>query len=336
MNILITGVSGEVGFSLVNKLSQKANHKIFGLDLKQPDNRILSKLTYFFQGSILDKAMVEVSFAKYDFDVIFHLAAILSTSAEKNPMEAYDVNVGGTLNLLESTTAWSIRREKRIKFIFPSSIAVYGLSSLSEKKKAKKVKENEFTKPITMYGINKLFCEHFGEYFSKNYRLLDSLDRSHLVDFRAIRFPGLISADTIPTGGTSDYGAEMLHSAAQKKAYVCYVRPDTQIPFMVMPDAVKSLINLMKTPINNITQKVYNVSGFSVSAKEIEKKVKKFYSDFTITYDSQPQRQLIVDSWPLDIDDSKAKRDWGWSSDYDFDKAFDEYLIPAISKKYQV
>lgn len=333
MNILITGVSGEVGFELVSQISG-GDHKVYGLDLREPQSEILAKLTHFYQGSILDRGLIEVCFAKHEFDVIFHLAAVLSSASEKNPTEAFDINVGGTLNLLEPTTAWSLKNKKRIKFMFPSSVAVYGVGSLQEKKKYKKVKESECLSPITMYGVNKLACENLGNYFSSGYRLLDESNRNNLLDFRCLRFPGLISANTVPAGGTSDFAPEMLHAAAQSKPYNCFVRSDTQIPFLIMPEAVKSLITLMKTPYKKLTQRAYNVSGFSVSAKEIEKKVKKFFPKAQVNYDPNLNRQKIVDSWPMDLDDSKAKKDWAWKADFDFNRAFEEYLLPAITKRY--
>ncbi len=154
------------------------------------------------------------------------------------------------------------------------------------------------------------------------------------IDFRCIRFPGLISAVTIPTGGTSDYGPEMLHHAAQGLPYNCFVRPDTCLPFMVMPDAIKSLLDLEAAPRENLSQLVYNVTSFSLSAEEISEIAKKSFPQTQVTFNPHPSRQTIVDSWPADIDDLAARRDWGWQPDYDQNRAFDEYLIPAIKQRY--
>lgn len=183
-----------------------------------------------------------------------------------------------------------------------------------------------------MYGINKLYCEHLGIYFSTNYRQL--ITNNHHLDFRCVRFPGLISADTIPSGGTSDYAPEMLHAAAQGKDYACFVRPDSKIHFMAMPDAIDALLSLTKVPKKDLSRLVYNIAGFSASAEEIEKIVKKHYPNTNISYEIDSARQKIVDSWSEDVDDSEAQKDWGWKAKFNFQKAFGEYLIPKIQEKY--
>jgi nucleoside-diphosphate-sugar epimerase len=203
------------------------------------------------------------------------------------------------------------------------------------KGKRLKVKEGEFLNPITIYGVSKLACENLGNYFSKNYRLLGEIDRENLIDFRCIRFPGLLSPDTVPSGGTSDYGPEMVHAAAQGKSYECFVRPDSTIPFMAMADAADILIKLAEAPKKDLQSCVYNVAGFCVSAEEIANEVKKFFPKFNVTYKINPERQRIVDSWPIDVDDTNAQRDWGWKKKYDFEKTFSEYLVPKIKERYK-
>ena len=206
--------------------------------------------------------------------------------------------------------------KKSIKFLFPSSIAAHG-------------------DPITVYGISKKACEDLGKYYSKNYKLLDNkLNRKFLVNFRSVRFPGLLSPDTLPSGGTSDYGPEMLHAAAQDKKYECFVRPNTMIPFMAMVDATKILYKLLQTPKSKLTQVVYEVSGFSVSAKEIENKIKKEFSSLKVTYKINEERQRIVDSWPKRVGSEKATKDWGYKLEYNFEKTFSDYLIPKVKKRY--
>jgi nucleoside-diphosphate-sugar epimerase len=273
--------------------------------------------------------------AEYDITTIYHLASILSTKAEYNPETAYKINVEGTLNLLRLGVELSTWQGSSVKFIYPSSIAVYGLPDLEIKKQEGKIKEWMRCTPITMYGCNKLYCENLGKYYTHYYRQLAKDRSSHSIDFRCIRFPGLISAETIPSGGTSDYGPEMLHSAARGEPYACFVRPDTRIPFMVMPDAIKSLLMLADAPRESLTQSVYNVTSFSPSAKDIYDIVKQAYPDADITFDVHPQRQRIVDSWPEDCDDSAAAHDWGWKPDYDMQRSFDEYLLPAIRELYK-
>jgi threonine 3-dehydrogenase len=156
-----------------------------------------------------------------------------------------------------------------------------------------------------------------------------------MLDFRAIRFPGLISAFTLPSGGTSDYGPEMLHAAAQGKSYACFVREDTKISFMAMPDAIKSLMVLTEAPRQSLSHVVYNIAAFSLTAGEFRKRALRAFHGAQITFDPNPRRQGIVDSWPEDVDDSQARADWGWKPDYDVDAFFDHYFIPEIKKRYK-
>ena len=186
-----------------------------------------------------------------------------------------------------------------------------------------------------MYGINKLYCELLGTYYSKHYKLLEPRPETVFLDFRCLRFPGIISALTLPTGGTSDYAPEMIHSAAKGEGYESFVRADTAIPFMVMPDAIKAITQLANAPKEKLTQEVYNVSAFSTTTEEIAKLVNNVFPDSSISYKPDPNRQKIVDSWPADIDDSKARSDWGWKPDHDINSAFKDYLIPEISNKYK-
>jgi threonine 3-dehydrogenase len=156
------------------------------------------------------------------------------------------------------------------------------------------------------------------------------------VDFRAVRFPGLISALTVPTGGTSDYAPEMIHAAAKGEPYACFVREDTRIPFMAMPDAVTALLQLAHAPQEVLTRSVYNVRAFSLTAGQIRDRVLQAFPTAQISFDqTDKKRQAIVDSWPADIDDSAARQDWGWRPEYNADKAFNEYLIPQIAQRYK-
>jgi nucleoside-diphosphate-sugar epimerase len=185
-----------------------------------------------------------------------------------------------------------------------------------------------------MYGCNKLYCEHLGRYYARYYKQLSADAHSGRVDFRGVRFPGLISAMTVPSGGTSDYGPEMLHAAAKGEPYPCFVRPDTRIPFMAMPDGVDALLQLAAAPRGNLTQAAYNVRAFNPSADEIREIVVTEFPQAEISYEVDERRQGIVDSWPEDVDDSAARRDWGFAPKYDLKRAFREYLMPAIRKRY--
>jgi len=223
---------------------------------------------------------------------------------------------------------------KPVKFIFPSSIAIYGLPGLAEKANFPEVREWEWNNPRTMYGSNKLYCEMLGIYYSEYFRQLAS-DRPVMLDFRSVRFPGLISAFTVPSGGTSDYGPEMLHAAAKGEPYPCFVRKDSRIPFMAMPDAVKALIDLAAAPREALSRRVYNVTSYSLSAGEFREWVLKYFPHADISFAPDTKRNDIVDSWPADLNDKNAREDWGWKPDYDIDRSFDEYLVPNIKLMYQ-
>lgn len=330
---LITGASGEIGHALIEKLAGNSSQEIVTVDL-QPLPASVASLTHHLQGDILDKALLSRLVSEYEIDTIYHLAALLSTRSEFKPEAAHKVNVEGTLGLLQLAAEQSDWRGKPVKFIFPSSIAAYGLPDLDTKANYAKVREWEWNYPRTIYGANKLYCEHLGIYYSKYYRQL-AVDRPVMLDFRSLRFPGLVSAFTVPSGGTSDYGPEMLHAAARFEPYACFVREDVCIPFMAMPDAVKSLLLLTQAPRDALSREVYNVTSFSLTAAEFRALVLKSFPDAQITFDPDLSRQNIVDSWPADLDDSAARRDWGWEPDYDINRSFDEYLVPNIRRRYE-
>lgn len=332
--ILITGANGEIGHGLITRISQENRARIVAIDVKPLDDCLMSLCEKFILGDILDNMLLGRLIAEYDVSSIFHLASILSTKAEYQPETAHKINVEGTINLLRLGVEISQWQGKPVKFIYPSSIAVYGLPNLQTKQSEGKLKEYQWCDPITMYGCNKIYCEHLGRYYSRHYRQIAKDPIKNSIDFRCLRFPGLISADTVPTGGTSDYGPEMLHCAAQGIPYECFVREDTRIPFMAMPDAVKALLMLEAVPVTNLTQLCYNVSSYSPTAGDIYRYVVEAFPDAQISYSVHPQRQTIVDSWPADVDDSPARKDWGWNPDYDMDRSFREYLIPAIKTRY--
>jgi nucleoside-diphosphate-sugar epimerase len=333
--ILITGANGEIGHGLVASLAERSPVQIVALDLHAPDTTIQERCHRVIIGDIADLALLDNLVATYDFDVVYHLAALLSTKSERQPRLANRVNVDGTLNLLEMTVSQARQQERDIKFIYPSSIAVYGLPDLASKQRAGKVREDDWCEPRTMYGINKLYCERLGRYYEHYYRQLDAQVLGGRLDFRSLRFPGLISAVTVPTGGTSDFAPEMLHASAEGRPYACFVREDTRIPFMAMPDAIKALLDLEAAPRTALSRKVYNVGSFNPSAGEIHARVQRAFPQGQITFAPDLKRQGIVDSWPVDVDDSAARRDWGWQPEFNEDKAFSEYLIPAVRARYQ-
>jgi nucleoside-diphosphate-sugar epimerase len=330
--ILITGACGEIGQALVQQLAAADPEMILTLDLDDIPADLAGHV-HHIKGSITDKSLLDRLVSEYEIDVIFHLAALLSTRAEYSPTAAHEVNVEGTLMLLELAAEQSQWRGRPVQFIYPSSIAAYGMPDLETKAEHARVREWEWNYPSTMYGANKLYGELLGTYFSRHYKQLAEKEPVK-IDFRSVRFPGLISAFTVPSGGTSDYGPEMLHAAAQGQPYACFVRPDSTIPFMAMPDGVKALLDLANAPREALTRTVYNVAAFSLSAEEFSRQVLAAFPDAQISFDPHAKRQAIIDSWPADVDDSAARADWGWSPDYAVQRAFEEYLVPNIRERY--
>ena len=331
--VLITGAGGEVGQALIRRLAEEGEMHLLALDVKALPPDVAEHVT-FVQGDLLDTHLLTRIVSEYEIDVIFHLAALLSTRSEITPEMAHQVNVEGTLGLLRLAAEQSQWRNQAIQFIFPSSIAVYGMPDRESKNLFTRVREFEWNQPVTMYGCNKLYCEMLGSYFSRHYRQL-AATRAVTVDFRCVRFPGLLSALTLPSGGTSDYGPEMIHAAAKGEPYRCFVREEARIPFMAMPDAVRALLMLARAPLPKLTREVYNVTAFSLSAAQIRDRVAAAFPGSRITFEPDLKREGIIDTWPANIDDSAAVMDWGWSPEYSADRAFDEYLFPMVRRRYQ-
>jgi len=333
--VLITGACGEIGHGLITRLSEARSQSIITLDLNPLDAELVPRVQRHILGSILDPQALDRILVEYEIDRIFHLAAVLSTRSEFAPVTAHRVNVEGTMALLDFAQKQGESHGRAVLFLYPSSIAAYGLPSLEVKMRAGKVKEDEYNQPTTMYGCNKLYCEQLGRYYARHYKQLAAETLSGKVDFRCLRFPGLISAMTLPSGGTSDYASEMIHAAAQGEPYPCFVRPDTRIPFMAMPDGVEALLQLAAAPRQRLTRTVYNVGAFNPSEEEIRTIVQRAFPAAEISTQVHGKRQGILDTWPADVDDSAARRDWDFRPRYDLQQAFQEYLIPTIRKRYQ-
>lgn len=331
--VLITGAGGEIGHALVRGLAER-DSRIITLDVNPLDAVVAPFVQREFTGSITDINLLDRILAEFEVDCVFHLAALLSTRSEFTPVTAHHVNVEGTLNLLEFAQKQGESHGRPVVFVYPSSIATYGLPDLETKTRAGRLREHEYQHPTTMYGCNKLYCEQLGRYYARFYKQLSAESQAGRVDFRCVRFPGLISAMTVPSGGTSDYAPEMIHAAAKGEPYECFVRPDARIPFMAMPDGVEALLALAAAPKAALTRTAYNLGAFNPSAQEIFDVVRAAFPDATIGWRTDEKRQGIVDSWPADVDDSAARRDWGFAPAYDFTRAFSEYLIPTIRARY--
>jgi nucleoside-diphosphate-sugar epimerase len=292
--VLITGASGEIGHGLIESLAQDGRRPIITLDLKPLEAPQAALVAQQYAGSILDDQLLERILAEFEVDLVFHLAALLSTRGEFTPTTAHLVNVEGTIRMLEFAQKEGESHGRPVTFLYPSSIAAYGVPDLATKARVGKVGEDVWNVPTTMYGCNKLYCEHLGRYYARHYKQLAAETLSGRVDFRCVRFPGLISAQTVPSGGTSDYAPEMLHAAAQGEAYACFVRSDTRIPFLAMPDAVEALLRLAAAPREVLSRSVYNVGAFNPSAGEIRARVVAAFPGADITFEAPADRGLLA------------------------------------------
>jgi threonine 3-dehydrogenase len=331
--ILVTGAGGEIGHGLLTRLAA-SGRPIITLDVTPLDHTLAPLVTREFVGSITDTRLLDRMLVEFEVDLVFHLAALLSTRAEFAPTTAHHVNVEGTLNLLEFAQRQGESHGRQVTFVYPSSIAAYGIPDLNTKTSAGRVREDDFQHPTTMYGCNKLYCEQLGRYYALHYKQLAVDTAARRVDFRCARFPGLISAATVPSGGTSDYASEMIHAAAKGEHYACFVRPDTIIPFLAMPDAIDALLAIAQAPRDRLTRTAYNLGAFNPSAAEIRDVVLRAFPGAAIAYDVDLRRQAILDSWPAAVDDSAARADWSFRPIHDFASAFSDYLIPAIRQRY--
>jgi len=326
---LVTGSAGEMGHRLIPELYERG-FGIVSVDLRAPSPQLSGHCRESVDASILDDRAMHGLFAKYRFTHVFHLAAILSSKAEQDPGLAHRVNVEGTFALFRLCLQLAEETGVSPRLMFPSSIAVYGLPDARTKRRQGPVKESEWLVPSGMYGCNKLYCELIGNYLSS--RRLDG--GAPPLDFRSIRFPGLISADTLPSGGTTDYAPEMIHAAAQGKSYACFVSEETRLPFMTMPDSVDALLRLAEADVDRLSTRVYNIKAFSVSAGELREEVRRHFPGAEITFGPVASKQAIVDSWPEDVDDELARRDWGLAPRHGFAEALGDYLVPALRGRY--
>ena len=332
---LITGANGEIGHGLISALKENNSKNIVAMDLNKLDDSISRYCNEEITGNILDLDLINKLNNDYEFETIYHLAALLSTRAELSPQSAHDVNVGGTMNLLNLAYKQGLSRGTQINFFFPSSIAVYGLKNIKEKVSAGAIKENTYRNPYTIYGCNKLYCEHLGNYYANYYQRLNTEKYKSYIDFRSIRFPGIISSDTIPLAGTSDYIPDMLHSIGKGEPYNCFVRENTKIPFMTMPDAIGAIMQIMSVPQSNLNHFVYNIRSFAPTAKEFQKELITFFPEAKIKYEVNEKRQKMIDSWPEDTNDNAAKLDWNWQPQHSLESGLKDYLIPGVRKKYK-
>ena len=310
--ILIIGAGGQIGAVLTDAL-----RRVF-----QPDNVIASDLRDLGpqEGPVeilnaLDPLALEEVVKKWKVTQIYHLAAILSATGEKDPMKAWDINMRSLFNVLEIS-----RLRGLDKVYFPSSIAVFGREAAHTD-----TPQYEVLIPETVYGISKVAGENWANYYFRRYG----------VDVRSLRYPGIIGYQSMPGGGTTDYAVDIYHYAIQAKAYECFLSQDTSLPMLYMPDAIRATLELMEAPADSLTVRTsYNLSGMSFTPAEIAASIRRLMPNFRISY--QPDfRQAIADSWPASIDDSAARRDWGWKPEFDLD-AMTKDMLHHLAMQYHL
>jgi nucleoside-diphosphate-sugar epimerase len=296
-SILVIGACGQIGSELVPALRRAHGaFRVVAADRLPPDNGPL-KAGPYEQLDVLDRNRLGSLIERYDINQVYHLAATLSATGERNPQQAWNLNMQGLLNVLE------VAKEKKLARVFwPSSIAVFGPHPPNHG-----CPQDEPHDPTTVYGISKSAGEHWCRYYYEK----------HGVDTRSIRYPGLISHRTAPGGGTTDYAVDIFLRAAADQRYTCYLRPDTRLPMMYMPDAIRATLELMQAPLSALTVRgSYNLAAMSLTPAGLAAAITRYLPAFTIDY-APDARQAIADSWPGVIDDSTARRDWGWDHRYE-------------------
>ncbi len=307
--ILVIGASGQIGVELTLELRKiYGNANVIASDLRE-QNPLLEGTGPYVSLDVMNKEMLHVQVIRQGITQIYLLAAILSATGEKNPNLAWSLNMASLLNVLD------IAKEENLhKVYWPSSIAVFGPTSPKQN-----CPQQTIIEPTTVYGISKYAGEFWCNYYFNRYG----------VDVRSLRYPGLISYKSQPGGGTTDYAVEIFHAAKDKETYECFLQEDTYLPMMYMPDAIRSTIELMEADASSVKVRTsYNLSGMSFSPKEIFEEIKKHVPDFDIIY-KPDTRQQIANSWPQSIDDSVARKDWGWKEEYNLEgmvKDMLEYL----------
>ena len=313
--IIVTGAAGQIGSELTLALRRKYGRgNVLATDIKaQIDPRLRDSGPYKHL-DVLEGAAIAETIAGFSADTIFHMSAILSASGEKKPQLAWNVNLNGTFNVLEAA-----REHGLVRVFIPSSIAAFGPGT-----PRLNTPNDTVLKPKTMYGLTKVAGELLGDYYVKRYGL----------DVRGCRYPGIISHETPPGGGTTDYAIAIFFEAVKNKSYKCFLNETTRLPMMYMPDCLKATLDLMGADFSRLKHHAdFNVAAMSFSAGELAAEIKKHIPDFRIAYEPD-DRQAIADSWPESIDDSAAREEWGWKPDYDL-PAMTADMLKALQNRLQ-
>jgi nucleoside-diphosphate-sugar epimerase len=312
-NILITGAAGQIGSELAVRLRQKYGPaNVVVSDVVRPSGDLLAAGP-FEPLDVTDRAQIAAVIGKYDVDTIYHLAALLSATGEKNPQKAWDININGLYHILEAGRELGLTR-----IYTPSSIAVFGPATPRVA-----TPQDTVLDPSTMYGVTKVAGENLCNYYVRKYGL----------DVRGSRFPGIISHETLPGGGTTDYAVAIFYEAVRTGRYTCFLKEDTRLPMMYMPDCLKSVLDLMEADFSRLKHHAnFNLSSMSFSAGELAAEIRKRIPGFVCEY-APDFRQTIADSWPASIDDSAAREEWGWKPDYDLAAMTDD-MLKALSARH--
>uniref|UniRef100_A0A1X7VPN8 L-threonine 3-dehydrogenase, mitochondrial n=1 Tax=Amphimedon queenslandica TaxID=400682 RepID=A0A1X7VPN8_AMPQE len=311
--VLITGGMGQLGTGMAKIMRNKyGNDNVILSDIKKPTQEILSQGPYLY-ADVLDIKHLNSIVVNYGIDWVVHFSALLSAVGELNPRKALEVhtveflvfkNENKLLMLMGFTTLWSSSSFHKLRLFSPSTIGAFGPDS-------PKVLCPDLTimRPRTVYGVSKVHMELLGEYYSQ-----------HGLDFRSLRFPGVIGADTEPGGGTTDYAVHIFHSVAKTGHYSCFLKKDTRLPMIYIDDCLRAAVEFMEFPSEALTQRTYNVTAMSFSPEELVEEMKRYYPKMRVDYEPDERKQSIAESWPQVLDDIRARSDWGWKPDYDISR----------------
>jgi len=313
--ILLTGSSGQIGTELKRFLAQRfGESNVVGSDLREPDSNLLQKGP-FEHLDVTCRADMDRVIQAHDIDTVFHLAAILSAVGERKPQLAWKVNMDGLYNVLE------LSREHGCAVFVPSSIAAFGPTTPADG-----TPQDTIQRPTSMYGVTKVAGELLCDYYHQRFG----------VDVRGVRYPGIISYETLPGGGTTDYAVDIFYEAIRKKKYSCFLKPDTSLDMMYMPDALKAAVDVMRAPGRDLEHRnAFNVTAMSFTPEALAAEIRRHIPDFEMDYQVDPIRQAIADSWPNRMDDETARREWGWAPEYDLESMTLD-MIEKLSRKLAV
>ncbi|RLC76816.1 MAG: L-threonine 3-dehydrogenase [Chloroflexi bacterium] len=312
--ILVTGACGQIGSELVPALRERyGGENVIATDIEETNPELRKDGPFEFM-DVTQRGAIGAVVDRYRVDTVYHLAAILSATGEKKPQLAWDVNINGLYKILE------IARERRVTRVFcPSSIAAFGPETPRDN-----TPQETVLRPTTMYGVTKVAGELLGDYYFRRFEL----------DVRGVRYPGIISSEAPPGGGTTDYAVEIFYEAIKHQKYTCFLKEDTVLPMMYMPDCIKATLDVMAADLAQLERHTdFNLAAMSFSPAELVAEIQKHIPEFTCEY--KPDfRQEIADSWPRTIDDSAAREEWGWSPEYDL-AAMVADMLEKLGKRYE-